>query len=847
MATNASGGEPVLELRIHGVNNMPPHELLDLPPDEVEFAMGDKLGSFWHPTAESLEKGRALQELGEGSRGVVDAVESPRGSVPDGIHREAYSWGGMVRTVPPGTGAGGAIIAAVGRACWTAVLPFSIANAAIWSWNLPRTGTRIRFQSGLIRVFCVVLTTLLILSFASVALDLIAVQCYGGRQLTCTALPEQFEMFAGWSTGRRIAFFSIVPVAVLFAVFATSTLARLRYNVAGRIIKGAPSTDEPVLLAQPRFWQTRTEISRLTSMHLATGIAMTALLCGLALLSGSQPGWGIGVCIAATIVMVTAVVLAYRTDTMPFERLEERSPLPTLTLTAAFLVLAVATGALSVLPGLDINGYTMRIAFNWVLVSTVLLAVLLVTATLFFPAPDRRHRAWGGMAPAVFMTMGLVIGLALSSVVNVVVGDWLNGDKPPSALGGGRRLAAAYASCTGTGCVRGDPSLRLGAFYPWYLGVLLAFLIVAVLIVAIALIRRRDVLPRIDAFWDDASKEPPIADGSPRGDLRALLAGEVRRKRAAAARYHLVEPILGALCLAGMAATVVTVITAFSSLNQTFVKALLTPEPFSTASVLAARWMDFSLIVWGAVGLAVVGGLVFGGSKVVRPLGLVWDLACFLPRAGHPLGAPCYTERAVPEVARRLSWWLDLPPVKGQERTAIVTAHSMGGVVAVSSLFALATHPNWLSRYQGRVSLLTFGIQLRPYFGRFWPEILGPEVIGGEPCRAPKLRARDPWASDRAHVIDEQERAAAAGLASERPAPGVVPVADWISLWRATDFLGFPSWSTTPNDRDVYAEEVDASGYVGAVDAHSWYPRTPSYRRALGRLAGLPERQPGRP
>ena len=634
MATNASGGEPVLELRIHGVNNMPPHELLDLPPDEVEFAMGDKLGSFWHPTAESLDKGRAQQELGEGSRGVVDAVESPRGSVPDGIHREAYSWGGMVRTVPAGDRRRRCVIAAIGRACWTAVLPFSIANAAIWSWNLPRSGTRIRFQSGLIRVFCVVLTTLLILSFASIALDLIAVQCYGGRRLTCTALPEQFEVFARWSTGRRIAFFSIVPVAVLFAVFATSTLARLRYNVAGRIIKGKPATEEPVLLAQPQFWQSRTEISRLTSMHLATGIAMTALLCGLALASGSQPGVGHrrlhrrrrrdGDGRRARLPHRHHAVRAARGAQLRSRRSRSRRPSSC----------SPSRRARSrSFPGMDINGYAMRIAFNWVLVST---------------------RARGGAAgdgdPVLPGAGPQAPGLGRDGTGR------LHDDGPGDRAGPlerrerGRRRLAERRQAAERPRRRSQARRRVRLLHGDRLR---ARRSVAPARRLLPLVPRRAAgLPhRRPAHRGDRphpATRRRCRASTPSGTTAYEGAARGRRQPAratcarcwparwgasarAAARYHLVEPILGALCLAGMAATVVTVITAFSSLDQRFVKELLAPEPFATASILAARWMDFSLIVWGAVGLAVVGGLVFGGSKVVRPLGLVWDLACFLP------------------------------------------------------------------------------------------------------------------------------------------------------------------------------------------------------------------------
>ncbi|MFC5789620.1 hypothetical protein EDM22_16515 [Agromyces tardus] len=826
--------ESVLELRIHGVNNTPPHALLDLPEDEVVLSFGDDLGSFWHPTPEAVARTRADEPQGETSRGVVDPAEPPRGRVPAGIHREAYSWGGMVRTTTARAGVGGMVVAAVARAAWTLVLPFSIANAAIWSWSLPSpaSGTRIRYGSGLIRLACLALTLVFVLSFASVAIDLIALQCYRGGATICPPLSDVAGMFARWQDERRVALFSLVPVVALLVVFLVSTIATLRYNVAGRILAIDGGDPERPLLAEPRFWQTRRETHRLAMLHLAAGFATVALLLSFAF-GDLSPVTAALLTGAAVAVIAAAGALTVSTDSTPYERTGGSSRAPAIVLGLAVALYAVPALVLGFHGHVRLHPTAIGRNADQVLVSVVVGALVLVALAWLLPAPRRTERAWGGRAPAVFLTLGLTISLILGSLVNVLVGDWLNG------AAGANRLDEPYTACVGSACR--PRQITLGTFYAPFLGITLAAVIVAVAILAVMALRRRDVGDRLPP----SSAAP--AD-TPRGALAALLGTEVARKRAMAARLHLVEPIAGVLAVAFFVAILLT-------LARPFAEGTLSRLPDGLGAFFGglfgaglARWIDASLGVWAVISAAILAGLVFGGHKSTRPLALVWDLACFLPRAGHPFGAPCYTERAVPEVARRLAWWLDLPPAApgAPPRTAIVSAHSMGAVVALSALFALRGDRNWETSYRDRVALLTFGVQLRPYFGRFFPEILGPDVIDSIPCAKPRVWARDPWAgsdlerigatvgADANPIPETASAPTAAPPGAARPAARV-PARAWINLWRLTDHLGFPARSAAAsgNERDRYAEEIDVGGYVGAVDSHSWYPRTPAYRRAL--------------
>ena len=98
----------LLELRIHGVRNTLPHEMLGVAAaGDVRLALGDRLAGFYTYT------GR------------------PPRSAPRGRRIEAYAWGGLARyTGLPRLGrAGDGVV----KALWFAAAPFGLANTAYWS------------------------------------------------------------------------------------------------------------------------------------------------------------------------------------------------------------------------------------------------------------------------------------------------------------------------------------------------------------------------------------------------------------------------------------------------------------------------------------------------------------------------------------------------------------------------------------------------------------------------------------------------------------------------------------------------------------------------------------------
>jgi len=341
--------------------------------------------------------------------------------------------------------------------------------------------------------------------------------------------------------------------------------------------------------------------------------------------------------------------------------------------------------------------------------------------------------------------------------------------------------------------------------------------------------------------------------------------------RRAAAMAHRAELAVGGLAVLFGAALLYAVVRSLVvDVSDTFQQGpgcRAVCENTSIRTIVAA-------LVTGVV--ATVAGNVLAGSHKAsaRPWGILWDLQCFLPRAAHPFGPPCYSERVVPELRRRIDDWLEMPstaPSGTREqdpvKRVVISAHSMGVVLAVATLFArwdgqehdMAGRPvvPWAD---DRVSLLTYGTQLRPYFGRFFPELLGPAVIGTRPSPRPRFWAADPWEEDPTvpPVVGSD-----VPLDPREPAPSTLTLVEslggrvnprWISLWRRTDFAGFPVDAYTigpprdaeepqppevvdpPHALDRMAGEYDESAYMFVAARHSGYPGSAAYSRAMDDL-----------
>lgn len=951
--SSQDGGAPpqehILELRVHGVSNTPPASLLEVDKDDVQRVRGDSLGSFWTLSPAALAHARA-------------ADETDHDRVDPTVRREAYSWGQMARNSAsaPG-GASNEWVQRFSRAGWMFLVPLGLANTAYWSRRLARNPKKFARGAGPVRVFGLGLTLLVVMATSTVALDLVATQCFAGTGGSCPSLPGFLASLEVLTWTQRLAVLSLVPVAVLLLLLWLSAGSRVRYEQAtsgtdvrtdatGQAASATGPTarlraawrawkDErrtanvedgnPWTLGHADLWSRWSLTNAMAQLHVAAGLLVVVMVlaaahawgahgdcrdldefiehvpdCSMGLVDGVQQGsvwvfvgasvvevvivWLVWraqhrtmhsstrgrryrgltrwVLVAAVLLFVVEVVLlAIPSDTSTPEKLIGLSFFPAAVVVALLLIALIAAtwrggrgrtvlatvGA--VLVAVPLWCWTVN---QWpgdadppaqaLDVSAVAGLAIIVAAAVRWRRGDvapgsPRVQGWRGTAPSVLLVLSVGSVVMLSSLVVVAAGDWLNGSAPAPCLD------ESYAP--EQGCPPENRRLLLPPMYPMFTVTLpVGLALSAGLIIALAAVRFVAAFLKKSQVAEAATGEPcealeeardeDYAHQQPAGSLPTLLGREDllssrRRTRELAASAKYSERVLGAVALAFAIALSATI----------WASAHPDAAPRLPIAFLTFLGIGVTALLWTALLIRVV-----TKPSGERPAGLLWDLICFLPRSAHPFGPPCYAERVVPELAGRVSSWLDGDSTADDApgRRVVLSAHSLGAVLAVATLFTLPSDSE-----RRRVALLTYGAQLRPYFGRFFPELLGPQVLGTDDCRAPQLTARTPWSapSDVSGIVrpgapDEisaaeqgpDPTAAPTLVAQLRSRKGAAPA--WINLWRATDPLGMPVASDVPNYIDRAAEELDATSFVATVGTHGGYPRTTAYRRAFWDVVG---------
>lgn len=854
----------LLELRVHGVNNTPPVSMLDA----IQQEYGDSLVGVYRERPTS---------------GVVKAL----------------SWGGLSRLSPFPRIPFAKWLAAVQSAGWIFVIPFGLTNVAYWSRRLTLPGESyktVRITAGLTRLFSLGLTLLLVSSVCSVSLDMAESRIQ--TLLDTGSLPKWLAVLHHTDIGDRMAALSLAPVLAIMLLWILATRTRVVYDKGRELPRSAADKTQKWKFGTANFWDNADLSAHNAGVHMAAGLALSLLWTGQ-FWAGEHTGFGTGVislsiailaaCTAltltspmatqenavgkpkrlltrtlvavagATFVVQSAALVGWHSPTVEPNRLKLFSLVPGA---IVFVLLAIAVSALGwrthrrlayVVAAVSIAigvGALLAERRHWVGPTAVVVVDRIVIVTLLLISAawlcwlrwrqrDRPAEAWRGAAPGVLMILALFAAVLLSTVFVVV---------SAALLGGGPIKVSDTQYMTA-------PPIYL-SFATMLIPTITAIvLVLAVAWLAVVWRCRTPTEPTLDATTQPDSNDmdclAELFDKSHNAGKGESLYRRRCHIRRVASLLQRAEPLAACLAVISAAAVIGGVIFA-----------LLLDDGIVDQDATSFHWLQ----KFGVGAALLVGTIIVGhGVSQGRPLGIVWDLICFLPRAAHPFGPPCYAQRAVPELHTYCRAWLDSPPTGEDEskpRRLILSAHSLGGVLAVAVVLLLS------DKYRDRIALLTYGCQLRAYFSRIFPELLGPQILGVMASSPARLLRCPTFPPDPPPGPDE------GGFpASVRQILSEAATSRWVNLWRPTDYLGFPAYSRAPRnpvDRpadEVTAERVDegrivkvgtdtdlrtltgpvnmatslefAPTWIVRVDTHSDYFRTRQYPVAVEDLAEL--------
>lgn len=800
---------PEVELRLHGVSGTPPAAMLET--EHPRLVAGDPARtSFWRA--------------------------APRGSRV----LEGYSWGGLT--------SGGKT-----RALWLLLLPFTLLNVAAWTHPpLPADVTtpegvralrRWRRNQRWLRVLALGLTLLVLLTAANLTADLLAYQCAADQACRghhrvaawLHALPVPVRLVVGMAIG---------PGALLglLGFLGQSTWRRFETRRPGSrpgpSSAAAPSTR--ALIEHPGFFDGDAPVRRLRQVHLGAGSALIGLLlaaCVVTLTDGASNDAGVALALACGLLLVASAVLvgwpalgqrvAPRTppaDVAPpgrtaVDRLARGTRI-------AGLVLAVGAGLFVLLTVDDVPAaaFEANLPGLQAAVMVVFLALCVVWVVHALTLP--------GVTTVVMTAMSLLLASALSAGLALATASYLGRAVPTATEGrqAERAVAGLLASPDPRDQAAGlrDSGALVVPPVFFYSALTLLAVAVVLLVLVVPLVRgwRRAALPpgAPDALYPDELEQ---LDDASQWQLRRLrrtwyLAGLTD----SAGRLALCLVGIATL-LAGLGSVTVNVASLADWLARRFPDSALHDElrSLSTSIVL---WPFESVLPLTKIGVALAGALALGlvgvgrqslsqvGTR--RTVGIVWDLGTFWPRAAHPLAAPCYSERVVPELHDRMRHLL------AEGNHLVLSAHSQGTVIAAAALLQMPD-----GELCQRAGLLTYGSPLRRLYQRYFPAYFGDEAVQRIAERLHCRQAR-------------------------------VPGAAWRNLWRGTDPIGGPvfgpdRWEPHP----VPADRAEAVAWppdwqlvdpptlsVPADDivlpsprGHSGYFADPAYALALDTVFGL--------
>ncbi|MFB7212473.1 hypothetical protein [Streptomyces sp. NPDC056255] len=675
---------PALELLVHGVGGATPQEMLDDP--------------------------RTVRITGDATAAIYRRAEDANAEQHPERYRdrpipEAYCWSNLTS----GNGS---------RALWLLLLPFMVVNLAHWMRPTARSRTRtVRLYGVLVRLVALSLTVLLTAAACEVALDLAAWQCAGVPDCSNQRSWLGFLSTAqgGWwsQPGRRLALAALVPTALVALLWFLSNRTWSAYESQRPLTGSEPDDIDPTpapapattgtgpvvrpALGRPGFWYGRRLVARLRAAHTAAGfLTVAASVAGAAArhdraVTGPVPGI-IGRLFEAALVLGGLVVLWVvcrrgRSERRLDNRLDRAliTYLPGAALT--LLVLAAAYAAWSRPDWTSAGALPGDLAFSVITLAqgTLVVVLAVVSLSLYRRTPEPRTVMYGLGGPVVAM-LACALGGVMSGGVSQRVADWLDG---PGTPGMGR-----------SSVIEGPPVLL-----SWQASVIPVLLVLLAVPALVLLVRTwlaaRALEPEIDRAYEDERPDP-------------ARTRQIARIQATAALTDSAPWILGPVCAATLLLGAAAVFGAWVS-GRVPGLAMKGSGPFAESVAQAAQSTGSWMVGLGFILFVTWGRRAYRDASARRTIGILWDVGTFWPRAAHPFAPPCYAERAVPDLASRMSAWTAL--TRGR---LVISGHSQGSVLAASAVWQLPAET------RGRVALLTYGSPIERLYARWFPAYFGP-------------------------------------------------------------------------------------------------------------------------
>lgn len=843
----------VLEVRVHGVRGTRPWESLGVddkrdvqpcapcPPGVGADSIDGRTGFYTYR--------RQAPTAGARSTGDPRPKRRPR------LHVEAYSWGGL--TSSPGGGLKPSFWLFwenLGRGCWLFLAPFALINVAMWSRPELSRGTRKEYASAvMIRWAGLLLTCLLVVTVCGIAVDLLAWQCFRHGRSYCSGIDLLSPFFARQKAVERIALSAVIPIIALVVLLLLSwqTIRKTEARQLSQLPAKEPDASGAMILRRPAFWEGKDRTLSLLLLHVAGGLCAISVSLAAPVHALEQAGsWALPFPLLLTVLVLGAVFVCLAVgvqDQVEFaawtrlRRTRRVGPIILLGLSAATLaanilwlldghgsldqsgqlpltsdIQILITGGLFILVYL-LAAILTAVWFAWVAgtILTIFTAMTIIDPAIIrenYPSVvvlltaayvagvlvhwrNRRSagvfgRALFGLAPAHLLGIAVFLGVMYSTLVTLWVAVYLDGRQNPALL----IQSAPYiptADITGQNLIVPSPFLWFAMlFVP---GLLLA-MISATFLCLIFRIRGTGAVLELTAKELEQGIETVKKTPSFRSRYKASLA-------------HRGEALLGALVFIPLSLGFGSAAGMLSGVEPPF-------PSLVTAGLLAA------LVTGGVLVLAIIWSVI--NEEALRTVGIIWDLSTFWPRAAQPFSPPCYGERVVPELVERVRAGLtgegprvrdeglavrqreQIAPCEASDEEAaaarydavILSGHSLGSAILACVILQLS------DREITDIRFVSYGSQLRAWFSRFFPALLGPNVLGHEVTQRPEFWSADPDAP--------QQGRKDAFLAPPGSLSALLCFSQrWRSFYRRTDPLGFPVLQDSENDLDLCLSEWD--------------------------------------